>query len=66
MQVSVNGKAKDVPDATTISQLLSRLELDRHQPAVELNRRVVPREDHAATKLAEGDQLEVVTLVGGG
>jgi thiamine biosynthesis protein ThiS len=66
MQVFVNGQPRDVSDATTVLRLLATLELDRNQLAVELNRRVIPREDHATTKLAEGDQLEIVTLVGGG
>jgi len=34
--------------------------------AVEVNRRVVPRRDHAATLLQDGDSIEIVTLVGGG
>ena len=34
--------------------------------AVELNRRVVRKKDHAQTELREGDTLELVTLVGGG
>jgi sulfur carrier protein len=34
--------------------------------AVEVNRRLVRRAEHASTRLAEGDRVEVVTLVGGG
>ena len=34
--------------------------------AVERNRDVVPQSRHAETVLAAGDELEVVTLVGGG
>jgi thiamine biosynthesis protein ThiS len=66
MQVFINGRPRDVPDATTVLRLLADLELDRSHLAVELNRRVIPREDHETTPLAEGDQLEIVTLVGGG
>ena len=33
---------------------------------IERNRAVVPRAQHAATVLAEGDRLELVTFVGGG
>jgi thiamine biosynthesis protein ThiS len=36
-----------------------------HSP-VELNRRIVPRSRYAATSLADRDELEIVTLVGGG
>jgi len=34
--------------------------------AVERNRRVVPRAEQARETLADGDDLEVVTFVGGG
>ncbi|MGB1926336.1 MAG: sulfur carrier protein ThiS, partial [Rubripirellula sp.] len=34
--------------------------------AVELNGEVVPREQHATLMIRDRDQLEVVTLVGGG
>ncbi|PYQ55785.1 MAG: thiamine biosynthesis protein ThiS [Acidobacteria bacterium] len=34
--------------------------------AVEHNRRVVPRAEHASVRLNHGDTLEIVTFVGGG
>jgi thiamine biosynthesis protein ThiS len=34
--------------------------------AVERNLQIVPRARHGETALADGDRLEVVTLVGGG
>jgi sulfur carrier protein len=34
--------------------------------AVERNRTLVRRADHATTVLTDGDVLEIVTLVGGG
>jgi len=34
--------------------------------AVEVNLELVPRQRHAEHRLAEGDRLEIVTLVGGG
>ncbi len=46
--------------------LLEELGVKQPHVAVELNLEVVPRAQHAATALREGDRLEVVTLVGGG
>jgi sulfur carrier protein len=66
MNVVVNGEPRDVPEATTIDALLALLDLDRRRIAVELNREIVPRARHAATPLAEGDRVEIVTMVGGG
>jgi thiamine biosynthesis protein ThiS len=34
--------------------------------AVERNREIVPKSEHAATVLGEGDQIELVQFVGGG
>jgi len=66
IQVSVNGEAVQVPAGSSLSDLLRALELDRARVAVEHNRRVVPRAEHAGLRLNHGDQLEIVTFVGGG
>ena len=52
--------------APQAEDLLRKLELDRARVAVEHNRRVVPRAEHAGLLLNHGDQLEIVTFVGGG
>jgi sulfur carrier protein len=66
MQIVVNGEARDVADGTTIESLLAALAIDRRRIAVERNREIVPRAEHAATPLAPGDRIEIVTMVGGG
>jgi thiamine biosynthesis protein ThiS len=66
IQVSVNGEAVQVPAGSSLGDLLRTLELDRARVAVEHNRRVVPRAEHAGLMLNHGDQLEIVTFVGGG
>ncbi|MCA9239170.1 MAG: sulfur carrier protein ThiS [Planctomycetales bacterium] len=66
MQLNVNGQPRDAPEGCTIGDLLEALEVRTRGVAVELNREVIPRDQHATTRLAEGDELEVVTLVGGG
>ena len=66
MEIVVNGKPREIQPDTTVAGLLAELELDPRYLAVERNLQLVPRADHAETKLVEGDRLEVVTLVGGG
>ncbi len=46
--------------------LLDTLELTGKRIAVELNGEIVPKSQHAATTLNQGDQLEIVVAVGGG
>ncbi|MEQ8847260.1 sulfur carrier protein ThiS [Botrimarina sp.] len=66
MPIQVNGETRDVPEGTTVAALLELLDIRTQGVAVERNLEVVPRSEHAATKLQAGDRLEVVTLVGGG
>lgn len=66
MTLTVNGQPKLVADGLTLTDLVRELGLERNPIAVELNRRVVPRDRHGETRLADGDRLEIVTLVGGG
>lgn len=63
--LTVNGEARSVPAGTTVRGLLDLMNLRGHA-AVERNRAIVPRAEHPATALADGDVLEVVHLVGGG
>ena len=66
-RVTVNGQEHEVPSGTTVAGLLRILGMsDPTRVAVERNREVVPRAQHAEATLAEGDQLEVVGFVGGG
>ncbi|MCC6492112.1 MAG: sulfur carrier protein ThiS [Pirellulales bacterium] len=66
IEITVNGSPRCVEPNATVASLLEALGLDPRQLAVERNLELVPRGDHAATRLAAGDRLEVVTLVGGG
>ena len=66
MQIQVNGETREVPDSATVSDLLAALKLDPRFLAVECNRELVPRTKHHAHLLQQGDQVEIVTLVGGG
>ena len=66
MEITVNGQPRQIESGATVAALLETLGLDPRQLAVERNLELVPRGDHAATALAPGDRIEVVTLVGGG
>ena len=64
--VYVNGESVELAAASRLSQLLAQLEITTRHVAVELNLEIIPFEKHAECVLADGDKLEVVTLVGGG
>jgi sulfur carrier protein len=64
--IVVNGQPRQVAEGTTVAQLVAALKLDDRALAVEVNLQLVPRAKHVEHRLAEGDRLEIVTLVGGG
>jgi sulfur carrier protein len=64
--VIVNGEPRDVPAGSTAGDLVAALGFAGRPLAVEVNEEVVPRTRLADCRLAAGDRLELVTLVGGG
>lgn len=66
MKIQLNGELREVPEGLTLTALLEWLWLPADRVAVERNRAIVKRSDWGATPIEEGDQLEVVQMVGGG
>lgn len=66
MRITINGNTRELPHGTTIAALLESLGLQPKYVAVERNRELVPRQQHAACTIEDGDEMEIVTLVGGG
>ena len=66
VRVSVNGEARGLAAGTTVSELLAQIAPAGKPCAVEIDREIVPRSEHAARVLREGEAVEVVGFVGGG
>ena len=65
--ISLNGKPHALAAPRTIATLLQDLGLaERGGIAVEVNEEVIPRSEHGAHELKEGDRVEVVTMMAGG
>lgn len=65
MEVTVNGQPHIIADHLTIAKLVEHLGIEG-PVAVEVNREIVPRAQHARRELASGDVVELVHFVGGG
>ena len=63
--MKVNGQDREVADGTTVLALIEQHDLTPQKVAVELNRRLLRTEKYD-TVLKVGDQIEIVTFVGGG
>jgi len=66
MQIILNGHPIEIPDGTSMSGLIEKLELTGHRLAVEVNEALVPRSRFEEHCLAPGDKVEIIHAVGGG
>jgi thiazole synthase len=65
-RITLNAEQRQFPEPLTVAELLRQLGKNPEQVAVEVNRRVIPRQEHETYWLRDGDVVEIVTLVGGG
>jgi thiamine biosynthesis protein ThiS len=65
MRVKVNGQEQEVAQGCDIHTLLAAHKLSPDKVAVEINRRLI-RTAKYNTPLSPGDEIEIVTFVGGG
>jgi len=66
VEITLNGESRQVAEAITVAGLLEELRLAGKLVAVEVNLQLVPHQHHGEHRLAAGDRVEIVTLVGGG
>jgi thiamine biosynthesis protein ThiS len=66
IRVTVNGEPREVQEGLSLEGLLRSLGLEPKLVAVEHNRRVVQRGTYGSIAIEEGDELEIVQIVGGG
>ncbi len=66
LTIHVNGDPAEVAAGSTVADLVASKGLEPRQVAVEVNKAIVPRAQHADTPLSLGDRVEIVTMVGGG
>lgn len=66
MRLKINGDNRDVSAAVTLEDLVRELSLTPQRVAIELNGKVVRRDEWAQTTLNEDDRVEIVHFVGGG
>ncbi|MEY3021340.1 MAG: sulfur carrier protein ThiS [Planctomycetota bacterium] len=66
VEIELNGARERVDAGTTVGDLVRRALPGARAYAVEVNRTVLARREHDARTVADGDRIEIVTLVGGG
>lgn len=66
IEITVNGQKVEIESPMTVETLLDTVDVPPNYLAVEVNAEVIPREDYTSHMVGPGDDVEVVTLVGGG
>jgi len=66
VQILINGRMEQVPAGTTVAQLLHTKKITAAAAVVAINDEVVERETWSDRAVSEGDQVEVIRIVGGG
>ena len=66
MNLTINGEGRADLAAASVAELVAQLGLDARKVAVERNLEIVPRSAYAATRLSDGDRIEIVHFIGGG
>jgi sulfur carrier protein len=64
--IRLNGEPYVVESGARLVALLERLGVRLGRVAVELNREIVPKAGYESIVLRDGDELEVISFVGGG
>ena len=66
MNLTINGKPRNVDPVRTVGELLRRLDLDPRQVVVELRGTIIRRKEVDQTPVQDSDELEILRFVGGG
>jgi thiamine biosynthesis protein ThiS len=66
LSIILNGEPRRIAGGASVADLVREIGLDPKKVAVERNLEIVPRSTLADVTLAEGDQLEILHIVGGG
>ncbi len=66
IQVQVNGKEREVQSGLSVHELVESFDLNPLLIVVELNRKILSRDEFKDIQVSEGDAVELVHFVGGG
>ncbi|WP_201337118.1 sulfur carrier protein ThiS [Nitratiruptor sp. YY08-13] len=66
MLVTINGERKEIPNNSTIEDILKQLKIEEKVMAVAVNMEIVKKEEWSSFKPKEGDKIEFLGFTGGG
>ena len=66
MKLTVNGNQTEYGDNLSIEGLLKELDIEPGRVAVEVNLKIIKKDQYQEHLLRDGDSVEIVNFVGGG
>lgn len=66
MEITVNGEKVVCEEGISLENLLLQLQYDKRQIAVEANGEIISKAGYETHRIQAGDEIEVVTFMGGG
>ena len=66
MRILLNGAIQEAPEGSTVLLLLEMIGMAPARVVVEVNGRIITRDEYRRLHLQEQDRVEVVHFVGGG
>ena len=66
IRIQVNSEDRQIPDGTSMAQLIEMLDLGDRRIAVEVNAELVPRSTFEGHFLTDKDKVEIIQAIGGG
>ena len=66
MEIIVNGESFSCKEGISLEELVVMRGHDKGQIAIEWNGRIIPKDEYETSRINAGDEIEVVTFMGGG
>lgn len=66
VKISLNDEPREIAPDTRLIDAIAQWQFGGHKLAVAINGEFVPRSAYGDTRLNDGDQIDIVTPVGGG
>ncbi|MFQ5432207.1 MAG: sulfur carrier protein ThiS [Nitrospinota bacterium] len=66
MTITVNGKTRELDESLTLTELVKSIGLSEKHVVIEYNLEPLERERYESTRVKDGDNIEIVTMMAGG
>ena len=66
ISIYINGKKKLVNTDNNLLDILEKLNIKNNFVAIEVNKEVIPKSIYSSKKILDGDNIEILQMIGGG